>query len=1020
MPDVQLNGIEFAIKSDTTSAVVSIDRLRQALSKLQKIHINDLGLKSASREIRRFANSIGSIQTQKLDALSKSLRGLSSFGNAFSKIGENPEKLATGLATMTIYLREISTIDFTNLQTAAESINQIAASANKIGKQAADGAKETGKGIKFVANEAKKASSPLSNFVASLKRIAFYRILRSVIKSITQAFQEGLKNAYEFSKLTGDKAGLANALDTLATKSLTMKNQLGAAFGGLLTAITPIVVQIIGLVTKLAEAISRLMAILGGSDTYLRAKDVWTEWGDAAASAGGAAKKALEYLAPFDELNVLPDPKSGGGGGADASNIGDMFEYVNVNDGLGFGDLLIGWYDKIAEFFEGQNWFELADKAWQGLKDAFSDNGKATEVVNSLFEALGAGIGGATAFIGKFAADALSELAASFKRNLQDYNGDGKISVVEFLGALLTTGLEAYSTIETWVKDNIVDPFFDGVAKSWGLSGHKELYDAIINFGIDIVNEFTQNVINPLIETWNGWVDSLPDWLKNRIKDWFGVDDLKIPLVGEIEHVNTAGITASELIIKNMTAGLTAALDKIPSGKKNISGMTADFGKSKNSLTSDQSSFPVTGNFTNRTMTKQYKESCLTFDAKARFNERERTEDFKKKWQTFDAKARFYTRERTDKFKSEYQTFDATANYRWYKDNLGKERKTFGTTADFKWKQDNLTKEDKTVDVEVHYKTSKDVLTAAQKTVNTTAEFVKRTLGNAFSTVFGSEANFNKRTTDTTRFSTVFGSEAKFESRSLDASKFSTEFDSEAHFTTRTRSDNFKAKWQTFDATANFSTRTRTADFKSKWQTFDSTANFKYRSDDISTTFDSTAFINKYTIDNSIKDGDNIQLDATVNITKTTGGVKGTIQYDTEGTVWGNALGGAFYGGNWHSIPQYASGGAPHGSLFVAGEAGAELVGHIGGRTEVLNQSQIAASIAAGVHRTLSASGVRAGGSYSLADGSNEDVLYRAFRRALDETDFGGDVELDGDTIYRAMVRRNRANTRLTGVNAMA
>ena len=58
--------------------------------------------------------------------------------------------------------------------------------------------------------------------------------------------------------------------------------------------------------------------------------------------------------------------------------------------------------------------------------------------------------------------------------------------------------------------------------------------------------------------------------------------------------------------------------------------------------------------------------------------------------------------------------------------------------------------------------------------------------------------------------------------------------------------------------------------------------------------------------------------------------------------------GGAFYGGKWHDIAQYATGGVPnHGSLFMAGEAGAEIVGHVGGRTEVLNQSQIASTIAA-------------------------------------------------------------------------
>lgn len=67
------------------------------------------------------------------------------------------------------------------------------------------------------------------------------------------------------------------------------------------------------------------------------------------------------------------------------------------------------------------------------------------------------------------------------------------------------------------------------------------------------------------------------------------------------------------------------------------------------------------------------------------------------------------------------------------------------------------------------------------------------------------------------------------------------------------------------------------------------------------------------------------------------------------------ANGGVFYGGTWKNIKQYANGGAPsHGSMFVAGEHGAEIVGHINGRTEVLNQSQIASAIYNAVYSAMS------------------------------------------------------------------
>lgn len=73
------------------------------------------------------------------------------------------------------------------------------------------------------------------------------------------------------------------------------------------------------------------------------------------------------------------------------------------------------------------------------------------------------------------------------------------------------------------------------------------------------------------------------------------------------------------------------------------------------------------------------------------------------------------------------------------------------------------------------------------------------------------------------------------------------------------------------------------------------------------------------------------------------------------GGMGSRANGGVYSNGSWKNIPQYANGGMPsHGSMFVAGEAGAEIVGHINGRTEVLNQSQIASAIYSAVVSAMS------------------------------------------------------------------
>ena len=110
-------------------------------------------------------------------------------------------------------------------------------------------------------------------------------------------------------------------------------------------------------------------------------------------------------------------------------------------------------------------------------------------------------------------------------------------------------------------------------------------------------------------------------------------------------------------------------------------------------------------------------------------------------------------------------------------------------------------------------------------------------------------------------------------------------------------------------------------------------------------------------------------------------GIHGIVSSITN-ILGGKAEGGAFYGGRWHSIPQFSSGGVitkdfmssfsviPQyaggtvnaGSMFIAGEAGPELVGHVGGRTEVLNESQLASVMQSAVAEGMQAAMSQMGG----------------------------------------------------------
>lgn len=91
------------------------------------------------------------------------------------------------------------------------------------------------------------------------------------------------------------------------------------------------------------------------------------------------------------------------------------------------------------------------------------------------------------------------------------------------------------------------------------------------------------------------------------------------------------------------------------------------------------------------------------------------------------------------------------------------------------------------------------------------------------------------------------------------------------------------------------------------------------------------------------------------------------------------------------SVLTYASGGFPSvGTVFVAGEAGPEYVGNIGGQTGVMNTDQMAAA------------------------------MYEAMTAALaNMPQQGGDIYLDGEVIYRNTVRRNNNRVRATGRSAL-
>ena len=93
------------------------------------------------------------------------------------------------------------------------------------------------------------------------------------------------------------------------------------------------------------------------------------------------------------------------------------------------------------------------------------------------------------------------------------------------------------------------------------------------------------------------------------------------------------------------------------------------------------------------------------------------------------------------------------------------------------------------------------------------------------------------------------------------------------------------------------------------------------------------------------------------------------------------ATGGVYKNGQWYDIRNYAAGGSPlSGQMFIAREAGPELVGNLGGNTAVMNNDQIVASVSAGVAQAV-ASVLGGGTSNEIVFKVDSETLYRMVRK---------------------------------------
>ena len=1110
MPDVSLNGIEFQIKGSTGNASSSIDSLvgklnalKAALENAGNVKTLANGLKGLQKAMEGISKADVSGTTSALRALGKTaqdLQGLAnmskdlaSFARAMVKLSEDPTKLHELAAALNI----VGSVDLTNLVAASDALRAFADAMRAI--NSGGGSRETeaqatawsrlGNAINGIVNGGAKGFMRLLAFpftraakdiggyaksiwgvVSGFKRIVGYRLIRSIIREITQAFSEGIKNLYGWSKAMGGATisgkNFAQTMDGLATSSLYFKNSIGAMVAPIISALAPAIDYIIDKVVALINVINQLMALLGGATSWNKAIRKASEFEDAAGGAGGAAKEALRYLAPFDELNRLPDDNKGGGGGG--------------------GTDYSGMFEEQTEFLEGLKDFADSIRAaidagdWEGLGVLLGD--KVNELIEKIdFESLGTSLG-----------EKINALFTTRYWTLKAINFQTiGAKIAEFLNSALGS----------------ID--FETVGRSFAQK-FTLLPDMIIGFlgetDWKLIGTSIGNYIRGVFDEWSEWLSGV-DWeqLGYNIAVYIGqaIDGLDTnSLAKSIKTFLTKAVSAALSLLEGFAKALfnggtfnTETTVSVNAGISDFD-MFDDTGRGeaawRNALVSALPILATALGFKVGGIQGAAFGLTIGIGVKGvieivQFFEGGRTDADTLIHGIVDVLPAVggvigffvggpggaavgaaigmgirFAINALDSALGDVTLHDffsgiGTALLTFYNGlslipvgnqlaaELSLPLRIMMTIGGFMFNGGDG--EGESGHASGKWDEVYNPVKEAIEDYSATDPIILEThIGHGGHTSGTWDAPYSGAKEEIEQVASSNPVEIPaipkpdvngpvFTTEDLLGGKDAIEVPVTAKATgVETNSDGslktgFKQPWMPtyawaqgtyYKSDGSLSTEFRQPFMNSyvwsagTYYNSDGSLSVGFRTPFINT----NAFITKYDIKPTLKSSDgDLKINGTFNIVKLTG-IKNIDQV--------KAGGGLYNSSGWHPIQNFAGGGSPFGGqIFRARENGnPELVGTLRGSTAVMNNDQIVASVSSGVARAIAGihfqmTGLSASAP-AMEESANEDTMYRAFRRALDETDFGKDISIDGEPIYQSVVRRNRQNTRATGVNQLA
>lgn len=284
--DMEATVDKLQIKVSSSGTKSTAEKLDKLAASIDVLHSKLTKLNQISKSVTFLAGSLANIKADGLKSLTNSMGS--------TRAVKNLQNLVESMSSV-----ETATPTNATVEGMADGVEKLSGDA----KKASDNVDKVSKSLKQAGKDASKSNKTIAKLFRSIGRIAFYRAIRTLLSTITQAVKEGIQNLKEWSAVT-DSAIAKETLYTLSAYNsewVKLQNTLAVIVLPVIEALLPAIQELSAKLIQAGDTIAQVFTLLGdnNAETYLGINPDYFE------EVATSAKKANKQLQKFDELNNL-------------------------------------------------------------------------------------------------------------------------------------------------------------------------------------------------------------------------------------------------------------------------------------------------------------------------------------------------------------------------------------------------------------------------------------------------------------------------------------------------------------------------------------------------------------------------------------------------------------------------------------------------------------------------------------------------------------------------------------------